>query len=143
MCKIKIILVFVLLTIFSLFAEAKIPVTLVKIKDGDTIDVKLKNNNSFPVRLFGIDCFETYEFNRSYKQAYKNNLSIDKVIEKGVFSKQFLEKLYKSSNHKVFFEFMGLDTYKRVLGIIYFGDINVNETMKNNGGCLPYEYYEK
>ncbi|MGN0015271.1 MAG: hypothetical protein ACI37T_07645 [Candidatus Gastranaerophilaceae bacterium] len=70
-------------------------------------------------------------------------MSIDKVIEKGVFSKQFLEKLYKNSNHQVFLEFMGLDTYKRVLRIIYFDDINVNETMKNNGGCLPYEYNKK
>lgn len=35
-------------------ADTKIPVSIVKIKDGDTIDVKLKNNNSFPVRLMGM-----------------------------------------------------------------------------------------
>ena len=139
----KFLLIILLFMAIPSFADSKIPVTVIRIKDGDTIDVKLKNNNSFPVRLFGIDCFETSKFNRSYKQAYNNNLSIDKVIEKGIFSKQFLEKLYNSSNHQVFLEFMGFDTYKRVLGIIYFDDINVNEIMKNNGGCLPYEYNEK
>ena len=139
------ILLIVILNLFSnkVYAVNKISVTVVKIEDGDTINVKLKNNNSFSVRLIGIDCFETSKIYRSYKQAYTNNLSIDKVIEKGILSKQFLEELYQNSNQQVFLEFMGLDKYKRVLGIIYFGNINVNELMKTNGGCFPYEYYEK
>ena len=136
----------VILNLFSnkVYANNKIPVTLIKIKDGDTIDVKLKkNNNSFSIRLIGIDCFETSKIYRSYKQAYTNNLSVDKIVEKGVFSKQFLEELYQNSNQQVFLEFMGLDRYKRVLGIIYFGNINVNELMKTNGDYFLYEYYEK
>ena len=140
------ILSIVILNLFSnkVYANNKIPVTVIKIKDGDTIDVKLKNNNnSFSIRLIGIDCYETSKIYRSYKQAYTNNLSVDKVVEKGVFSKQFLEELYQNSNQQVFLEFMGLDRYKRVLGIIYFGNINVNELMKTKGGCFPYEYYEK
>ncbi len=140
------ILSIVILNLFynKVYANNKIPVTVIKIKDGDTIDVKLKkNNNSFSIRLIGIDCYETSKIYRSYKQAYTNNLSVDKVVEKGVFSKQFLEELYQNSNQQVFLEFMGLDRYKRVLGIIYFGNINVNELMKTNGGCFPYEYYEK
>lgn len=135
-----ILLILILSLIFNkAYADGKIPVTLIKIKDGDTIDVKL-NNNTFPVRLIGIDCYETSKIHRAYKQAYSNNLSVDMVVEKGILSKQFLEELYKNCNKQVFLEFMGLDTYKRVLGVIYFGEINVNETMKNKGGCLPYEY---
>ena len=140
------ILSIVILNLFynKVYANNKIPVTVIKIKDGDTIDVKLKNNNnSFSIRLIGIDCYETSKIYRSYKQAYTNNLSIDMVVEKGILSKQFLEELYQNSNQQVFLEFMGLDRYKRVLGIIYFGNINVNELMKTNGDYFLYEYYEK
>ena len=51
-------------------------------RDGDTIDVKIEKN-TFPVRLIGIDCYETGRIHRAYRQAYDNNLSIDEVIARG------------------------------------------------------------
>lgn len=136
----KIKISFILLIVFVLcsasYAASKTPVKIVKILDGDTIRAKI-NDNIFSIRLIGIDCYETTPNNRAYRQAYNNNLTIDEVIKNGKFSKKFLINLYKKSNVQTF-EFMGLDYYKRPLGVLYFDDVNINQKMLNHGGCLKF-----
>ena len=117
-------------------SENKISTELVKIIDGDTVILRV-DKNEFPARLIGIDCFETNVNNRAFKQAYLNNLSIDNVLLKGKNSKKYLKNLYKNTD-KTYFEFKGLDIYKRVLAVVYFDDINVNNSMKAFGGCIVY-----
>ena len=89
------------ITASVVFAETKIPVQLIKIKDGDTIDVKIEKN-TFPVRLIGIDCYETGRIHRAYRQAYDNNLSIDEVIARGKQSTAYLENLYRANKNNLF-----------------------------------------
>src|SRR5699024_8400389 len=130
----KIKISFILLIVFVLcsdsYAASKTPVKIVKILDGDTIRAKI-NDNIFSIRLIGIDCYETTPNNRAYKQAYNNNLTIGEVIKNGKFSKKYLINLYKKSNVQTF-EFMGLDYYKRPLGVLYFDDVNINQKMLNH-----------
>lgn len=132
------VLFFVSLILLNLPAnsENKVSTELVKIIDGDTIILRV-DKNEFPARLIGIDCFETNVNNRAFKQAYLNNLSIDNVLLKGKNSKKYLKNLYKNTD-KTYFEFKGLDIYKRVLAVVYFDDINVNDSMKTFGGCIVY-----
>ena len=136
----KIKISFILLIVFVLcsasYAASKTPVRIVKILDGDTVRAKI-NDNIFSIRLIGIDCYETTPNNRAYKQAYNNNLTIDEVIKNGKFSKKYLINLYKKSNVQTF-EFMGLDYYKRPLGVLYFDNVNINQKMLNYGGCLKF-----
>ena len=136
----KIKISFILLIVFVLcsasYAASKTPVRIVKILDGDTVRAKI-NDNIFSIRLIGIDCYETTPNNRAYRQAYNNNLTIGEVIKNGKFSKKFLINLYKKSNVQTF-EFMGLDYYKRPLGVLYFDDVNINQKMLNHGGCLKF-----
>ena len=129
------ILIFFLVVTTSC-AASKTPVKIVKILDGDTTRAKI-NDNIFSIRLIGIDCYETTPNNRAYRQAYNNNLTIDEVIKNGKFSKKYLINLYKKSNVQTF-EFMGLDYYKRPLGVLYFDDVNINQKMLNHGGCLKF-----
>ena len=135
---IKFIVLFLFLILLTLPAnsENKISTELVKIIDGDTIILKV-NKSQFSARLIGIDCFETNANNRAYKQAYLNNLSINDVLLRGKNSKKYLKDLYKSTD-KTYFEFRGLDIYKRVLVVVYFDNINVNDFMKTYGGCIVY-----
>lgn len=122
------------------FGDTKIPIQLVKVYDGNTILVKIENEK-FSVRLTGIDCYETRDINRAYKQAYQNNLKIDEVICKGKESKEYLEKLYENNkNNPICLDFKGIDKYGRVLGILYFDSLNVNNELIKNGGCLKYNY---
>ena len=136
----KIKISFILLIVFVLcsasYAASKTPVRIVKILDGDTVRAKI-NDNIFSIRLIEIDCYETTPNNRAYRQAYNNNLTIDEVIKNGKFSKKYLINLYKNSNVQTF-EFMGLDYYKRPLGVLYFDDVNINQKMLNHGGCLKF-----
>ena len=41
------------------------------------------------------------------------------------------------------FEFRGVDKYGRVLGNLFFDDININQKMLNNGYCMEYVIKEK
>lgn len=120
----------------------KIVIDVVKIIDGDTMKVKLENN-TFSVRLVGIDCFESAEVNnyRAYKQAYENKIEITNVIQHGIRSTNYVKDLYKNSK-KQYLEFKGLDKYKRVLGVIYFDDLNVNEELLKKNICPSYIYKE-
>lgn len=120
---------------------AAIPVEVLSIYDGDTIRVKLDSGNKFSIRLLNIDCYETSKIYRAYKQAYDNNLSIEDVIKKGKIAREYLKRLHKDSK-KAYFDFTGVDKYGRVLGIVYFDSLNVNEELKNKGYCMPYEYTE-
>ncbi len=129
-----------ILLVFSqaTFADVRTPVELVRISDGDTVVARI-DKNEFKIRLIGIDCYETAKINRAYKQAYQNNLSIDEVVDKGLNSKRYLEELYaQNKNSKTSIEFKGLDIYNRVLGVLYFDKLNVNENLKLHGGCMMY-----
>lgn len=129
-----------ILTSLNVFADTRTPIQITKITDGDTIEAKI-NNNPFIIRLIGIDCYETCKIHRAYHQAYDNNISIDDVIVRGLESKKYLQQLYKSNHSKQsLFEFRGVDKYGRALGILYFNDINVNQKLLENGGCMKYEY---
>ena len=133
-------LILLIITVGVVFADTKIPVQLIKIKDGDTVDVRIEIN-TFPVRLIGIDCYETGRIHRAYHQAYDNNLSIDEVIARGKQSTVYLENLYKANKTKqVYIDFKGVDYYGRALGVIYFDKLNVNEDLQKNGGCMIYDY---
>ena len=83
---IKLALILSLCTQVTAFADTRTPVEITKITDGDTVVAQI-GDNKFRVRLIGIDCYETSNNNRAYKQKYKNNLSIDEVIDKGLNSK--------------------------------------------------------
>lgn len=125
------------------YADFRIPIEVVRIFDGDTIQGRIEKEE-FSIRLVGIDCYETSDINRAYKQAYKNNLKIEEVLNRGVESKEFLEKLYKNNKNKgVYLDFKGVDKYGRALGVVYLGNINVNRELLNNGGCFEYVYRKK
>lgn len=132
----------ILFALLFLPAHASIPIEVLKVYDGDTIKVKLDSGNKFSIRLQGIDCYETSRIHRAYKQAYEGKVNIDEVIKKGNEAKSFLKSLYKKSND-ISFDFMGVDKYGRVLGIVYFDNLNINEELLKKKVCMPYVFKEK
>ena len=140
-----IIIIFLVLIVFNnqiCFANEHIKIKLVKILDGDTIIGKI-DKNEFSIRLIGIDCYETSKINRAYKQAYNDNLTIEEVITKGNEAKKYLNEIYKKSNKKTYLDFKGLDVYKRVLGVVYFDKLNINEDLKTKNYCNEYKLSEQ
>ena len=142
----RILLITIIYLIFfsqNIFAfQSKISIKNLKVLDGDTVKVTFESGNKFSIRLIGIDCFETEPIHRAYKQAYYSHLSIDQVIYKGFEAKNYLENLHKKAKN-ISFVFQGVDKYGRVLGILYFDNININQHLLDKGFCLPYVYKEK
>ncbi|MGN0014391.1 MAG: thermonuclease family protein [Candidatus Gastranaerophilaceae bacterium] len=129
-----------LLILLSLPAFATIPIEVLEVYDDDTIKVKVNNGNEFLIRLQGIDCYETSKINRAYKRAYLNKFDIDEVVKKGNNTKTYINNLHKNSN-TTSLDFMGIDG--RVLGIVYFDDLNINKELLKNNVCMPYEFNKK
>ena len=134
----KKIILSIILTIFivvPVFAKSKIEV--VKVYDGDTILAKI-DNNTFRIRLIGIDCFENSTSDRAKWQAKKYNMTLDEVISYGNFAGDILKG--KLNNKDVYFTFKGIDKYNRALGILYVDDININKELLKTPYCKVYNY---
>lgn len=138
MTKLLTTLVLLFMTVTVAIANTHTPIEIVKIYDGDTVEARI-DKNKFKVRLNGIDCYETSNIHRAYRQAYEHKISIEEVIKRGNDSKLFLQKL-NTNNPKAYLEFQGVDIYGRVLGVVYFNNINVNQELLKKGGCMIYNY---
>jgi endonuclease YncB( thermonuclease family) len=94
---------------------------VVAIADGDTFTL-LADNRQVKVRLHGIDCPEK-------KQDFGNA------------AKQYLSGLIFGKEVTV--REMGKDRYKRTIGMVTIGGINVNEAMIQAGYAWHYLEYDK
>lgn len=115
-------------------------IDVIKVYDGDSISAKIEDN-FFRIRLIGIDCFEGTKSNHAKRQAKEFKISEDDVVKGGNIAKDELADLLKNKN--VTFEFRGIDKYNRALGILYVGNINVNDYMLNSPYCNVYKYNKK
>ena len=113
-----------------------LPITLLKVTDGDTIKA-LVNGEKESIRLLDIDCYETSKNPRAIWQSEYYHLSVGQVMQKGEYSKQRLKDLLgKRKDLKL--EWSRRDRYKRILGRVYLDDRNINDYVLTNGGCEKY-----
>ena len=113
-----------------------LPITLLKVTDGDTIKA-LVNGEKESIRLLDIDCYETSKNPRAIWQSEYYHLSVGQVMQKGEYSKQRLKDLLgKRKDLKL--EWSRRDRYKRILGRVYLDDRNINDYMLTDGGCEKY-----
>lgn len=94
---------------------------VIGITDGDTITV-LENKTQYKIRLYGIDCPES-------RQGF------------GKRAKQFASSIAFGKTANVVKE--DTDRYGRTVGIVYVGDICVNEEIIRNGFAWVYQKYCK
>lgn len=111
-----------LLLLFSSWAHTDFSGNVVKVIDGDTVDLLIAQNKKIRIRLADIDAPER-------EQPY------------GEKSRQFLATLI--AGKQVFVKDKGKDIYQRTLGTIYVKKINVNAKMVSNGYAWAYRYKNK
>ena len=92
---------------------------IVKVIDGDTVDILTPEKQKIRVRLLDIDAPES-------RQAYGNA------------SKKYLASLIAGKS--VFVKENKKDIYQRTLGTIYLEQININAKMVENGFAWAYRY---
>lgn len=117
---IRTILVLIVLSsyLFSLELIGKV----VKVSDGDTITVLTSDKTQYKIRLNDIDAPEK-------KQAFGNK------------SKDNLAKYIAGKTVKV--EYKTKDKYKRILGTIYYNNIDINLKQVKDGFAWVYKKYSK
>lgn len=114
-------LLIILFSFLSLFDAKDIKGKVIKVIDGDTIIV-LVENEQIKVRLDGIDCPEK-------KQDY------------GEKARKFTENLCAGKTVKIISS--GKDRYRRVLGSVLVGKVNVNKELLKAGLAWHYKHFNK
>lgn len=103
--------------------------SVIRVIDGDTmvldIDLGFYTHVHNTVRLMGINTPET----RTTDLAEK---------ERGLKATEFVKTLCEQNNNKCRIISHGLDKYGRSLATVMFGDLNLNQTLLNEGLAVPY-----
>ncbi len=93
---------------------------VVRVIDGDTIEVLTDDNKPVRVRLEGIDCPERRQPFTNVATNLTKQLCASKMVT-----------IVKS----------GKDRYGRILGFIFVDDVNVNKELLRNGLAWHYKYF--
>ena len=106
-----------------------------KVSDGDTIHVTTPEKTKLTVRLYGIDAPETPKINQHTGHINKPG-------------QPFGEKSWKALNAKIMekqvrLDIIEIDRYKRMVGMIWIGDRNINLEMVREGYAEAYTEFLK
>ncbi len=125
--------------------------TLVKITDGDTVNVETADGKVHKVRYLGIDTPEVHFMNQAQDYGPEAtdhlhelfNAAPAKLDRKGTKVLGACKDKTTGKDIEVEVEFDGKDKHKRDLGYVYIGKINTNLQMVEDGYAFPYLYCVK
>jgi micrococcal nuclease len=128
--SILILLLLSILLIFNTFPTSHAIIrtvtgTVTRVSDGDTIHLTTPEQTLLKVRLYGIDAPETDKINH---QTGKVNIPGQPYGEE---SSKALEN--KIMDKKVKVDILDIDKYRRMVGMIYLNDRNINLEMVREG----------
>lgn len=93
---------------------------VVSVADGDTVTLLTDNNERVKVRLLGINAPERGQDFGTKARQHLNDLCYQKYV-----TVRYSEK----------------DQYERILGVLYVGDMNINEEMVRQGLAWYYSHF--
>lgn len=109
-------------------------IKVIKVYDGDTITVV----NGEKVRFIGIDCPETHENQKLYRDAKRTGQDIAVIKEMGKLSTDFTRQLLLNKNIQLEFDVQKRDRYGRLLAYVYLPDGTfVNARIVEQGLASP------
>jgi len=119
-------------------AHAKEPIrtiegTVIKVSDGDTINVQDSLGTKVKVRLYGIDAPETEKSNKKTGHISKPGQTYGEEAYQALLS-----KVYRKN---VKLDIMDIDKYKRSVGIVWLNGRNINQEMVAEGYAWAYRKY--
>jgi len=133
---------FILLQLFFLLATlpayARAPIRVIegivlKVTDGDTVQLQDKLGSKVKVRLYGIDAPETEKVNRKTGRVGKQGQP---------YGQEAFEALRgKVGGKSVTAEVMDIDRYRRAVAVVRYGNRNINQEMVREGFAWAYRRY--
>jgi micrococcal nuclease len=109
--------------------------TVTKVSDCDTIQVTTPERTKLRIRLYGIDAPETPKINQRTGRVNKPGQPYGKESWKALEG--------KIMGKQVRLDILDIDKYKRMVGIIWIGDRNINLEMVQEGYAEAYVEYLK
>jgi len=109
--------------------------TVTKVSDGDTIQLTTPEQTKLKVRLYGIDAPETNKINNHTGQVSKSGQPY------GEESWRALES--KIMNKQVRLDILDIDKYRRMVGMVWLNDRNINLEMIREGYAEAFIEYLK
>jgi endonuclease YncB( thermonuclease family) len=103
------------------------------VSDGDTFKIGTIEGTRLKIRLYGIDAPETEKINRSTGMISKQGQPYGEEAF-GALKSKILGK-------KVRVDIIDIDRYKRMVGIVYLNDRNINLEMVKEGWAWAYREY--
>ena len=132
------ILIFIIL--FYVPASAREPIRTIecmveRVLDGDTVSVVVRNGGgaSSKIRLYGIDAPETEKVNKKSGKISKPGQPFGEESRNALIS--------KIRDAIVTIKIYDIDRYKRLVGVIYKGNRDINKEMVAEGWALAYRQY--
>ncbi len=137
----KIVVMFILL-FGSCLAGDRVPVSVMRIVDGDSV-VVWTGENEVIVRMVGIDCPEFHHNQKAEKDAKEWGIPLSDVFHAGRSARNFLSSI-SPNGMGITMEVTGEDKYKRTLAYLYLQDGRcLNETLLRNGVALSRYRHKK
>jgi len=135
------LLIFLIIFVFSFSTtpiSAKTPIRtvegmVIKVSDGDTLQVKTSEATKLKIRLYGIDAPETEKINHRTGHISKSGQPYGEEAYKALESKVL--------GKKVRVVIIDTDKYKRMVGIVYLENRNINIEMIWEGWARAYREY--
>jgi endonuclease YncB( thermonuclease family) len=109
--------------------------TVTKVSDGDTIHVKTPEQTKLKVRLYGVDAPETPKINQRTGRVNKPGQPYGEESCKALKS--------KIMGMQIRLDIIDIDKYKRMVGIVWIDDRNINLEMVRKGYAEAYVEYLK
>lgn len=130
--------------IFTMFisvpVSAKEPIKIMecmvdRVVDGDTVSVVVRNGGGarIKIRLYGIDAPETEKVGKKSGKVSKAGQPFGEEASQALAS--------KINNAIVVIKVYDIDRYKRLVGVIYKGDRDINREMVQEGWAWAYRQY--
>jgi len=134
----RIIIPFCILLLFILPAAAKETIRIVegkvvRVNDGDTVQVVTGEGTKLKVRLYGIDAPETPKMNHRPGKVNKPGQPYGEEAEKALAQ--------KIAGKTVRLEIMDIDRYKRMVRRILLNGRDINREMVQEGFAWAYKQY--
>jgi micrococcal nuclease len=109
--------------------------TVTKVSDGDTIQVTTPEQTKLRVRLYGMDAPETPKINQRTGRVNKPGQPYGKESWKALEG--------KIMGKQVRLDIIDIDRYKRMVGVVWLGNRNINLEMVKEGYAEAYLEYLK
>ena len=109
--------------------------TVTKISDGDTIQLTTPEQTKLKVRLYGIDAPETPKINRQSGKVHQPGQPFSEEAQKALKD--------KIMGKQVKLEILDIDKYRRMVGIVWLNDRNINLEMIREGYAEAFIEYLK